>query len=107
LIVLKKVIDICRFSVITFEHDVWRGTPETELVRNESRKILQSRGYQLVANDVTIEPGKGYGINNDPIIFEDWYVDPTCIKKEIVDAYTCLSSTTAPKYYTTVLFKKE
>lgn len=34
--VLKKVIKNHRYSVITFEHDAWRQTEETEMVRKES-----------------------------------------------------------------------
>lgn len=49
-----------RFSVITFEHDVWRDNMH---ILKASRELLKSHNYQLVVDN----------INNQ----EDWYVDMT------------------------------
>jgi hypothetical protein len=40
-----------RFSVITFEHDVWRGD---DRVRFFSRKLLDEHGYKLAVPDVRV-----------------------------------------------------
>lgn len=49
-----------RFSVITFEHDVWRDNVH---ILKASRELLKSHNYELVVDN----------INNQ----EDWYVDIT------------------------------
>jgi hypothetical protein len=60
--VLKKInFNKYSFSIITYEHDAWRGSVHE---RNESRRILTSLGYTLVLSDVM----------HDEYIFEDWYV---------------------------------
>jgi hypothetical protein len=60
--VLYKIITSTkhRFSIITFEHDLWR---DGEYILKASRELLKSRGYRLVVDN----------INNQ----EDWYVDAT------------------------------
>jgi len=74
---LKQVdLDTYRFSVITFETDAYYGN---EIVINQSREILTSRGYQLVASNV-----KNLG---NP--FEDWYVDPKVIPETIWKQFKC------------------
>jgi len=58
-----------RFSVITFETDVYaNGTS----VQREQQEILNSLGYQLVAMNIKCEGA----------IFEDWWVDPTVVPEE-------------------------
>jgi len=52
-----------RFSIITFEHDAYTGSP----VREFSRELLQNNGYQLAVADVACEFGS----------FEDWWIDTT------------------------------
>lgn len=49
-----------RFTVITFEHDAWRGY---EHVIKASRELMEAHDYQLVVDN----------INNQ----EDWYIDKT------------------------------
>lgn len=49
-----------RFTVITFEHDTWRGN---EHILKASRELLESHYYQLIVDN----------INNQ----EDWYIDKT------------------------------
>ena len=73
--VLKRLpLDSYRFSVITYEHDMYVSGPE---FMRASRELLQSRGYQLVASNVCWE-----GRN-----FEDWYVDPAMVAEEIWTKY--------------------
>jgi hypothetical protein len=58
--VLYKIpFDKFRFSVITFEHDSYRGTE----VLVESRKIFEKHNYKLVINNVNRQ--------------EDWWIDNT------------------------------
>lgn len=68
-----------RFSVITFETDYYdKHTDDQtkEMVKSESRKILESYGYKLLIGDV--ESNVGFP-------FEDWYVDPDVIN---IDVYS-------------------
>lgn len=54
-----------RFSVITFEHDLYAGNQE---VKDAQKEILFSLGYQLARENVTD------GKPEKP--FEDWWIDP-------------------------------
>lgn len=68
--------DNYRFSVITFEHDLYASGPKyAEL----SRVFLKSHGYQLIAKNV-----KSFGR-----IFEDWWVDPNIISDLTYSNYIC------------------
>lgn len=58
-----------RFSVITFETDVYANGTSTQM---EQQQILNSLGYQLVAMNIKCEGA----------IFEDWWVDPTVVPEE-------------------------
>lgn len=66
-------LDNYRFSVITFEHDVFRENNKSNFtnVKQKQIKILQDHGYQLVVNNAKIKGGEE---------FEDWWVDPSIIK---------------------------
>lgn len=62
---LRKVpFDLCRFSIITFEHDMYRtdnGHDFGQLYTlNESRALLADKGYKLLFANMQ----------------EDWWVDP-------------------------------
>jgi hypothetical protein len=80
---LKKIpFDKFRFSVITYETDYYDPSvprDESHLVREESRKILESNGYELLVGNVCNIS------NNDP--FEDWYVDPSVIDPDILEIF--------------------
>jgi hypothetical protein len=80
---LKKIpFDKFKFSVITYETDYYDPSvsrEESHKVREESRKILESNGYELLVGNVCNIS------NNDP--FEDWYVDPTVIDPEILKIF--------------------
>lgn len=62
--------DNYRFSVITFEHDRYKSGDKYML---ESRNLLNSLGYKLVVKNVMC-----FGRD-----FEDWWIDPFVIPKEI------------------------
>ena len=68
--------DKFKFSVITFETDVYIGSIE---LRDESRKYIESMGYVKVVGNICP--------NNDIWPFEDWYVDPKVIDPEIVNIF--------------------
>jgi len=74
--VLEKLPhDSHRFSVITFEHDIFQASPE---IQKKSRDLLTHLGYHLLISNVAV---KNYATNTwEP--FEDWWVDPdvVCIK---------------------------
>jgi hypothetical protein len=57
----------CRFSIITFEHDAYTGSP----VRDLSRQVLKDQGYYLAVPDVMSPFGP----------YEDWWIDSNMSKK--------------------------
>lgn len=67
-------LDDYRFSVITYETDLYKDGPDAG---EEAMEILTSKGYQLVARNVANQ--------NNP--YEDWYVDPTAVDVEIVNKF--------------------
>ena len=67
-------LDDYRFSVITYETDVYKDGPDTG---EEAMEILLSKGYQLIVRNVANQ--------NNP--YEDWYVDPTAVDPEIVNKF--------------------
>jgi hypothetical protein len=105
--ILDQLLPGHRFSVITFEHDVWDHTKESARVREQSREILLSYGYDLIISDVTVPPGHGNGIGDEPIHFEDWWADPEVITQDIRDCYRNLDASGHPKYYFDTLFEKQ
>ena len=69
-------LDEVRFSVITFETDLYESG---ERIRKLSREKFKKYGYKLIAADVC-------NLNNP---FEDWYVDPFFIDLSIYKKYIC------------------
>jgi hypothetical protein len=59
-----------RFSVITIEHDFYRGF---DSIRTAMRAILLEHGYVRVASDVKL--------NGLP--FEDWWIDPKVVDVDL------------------------
>lgn len=102
--VLNLVLAKTKFSVITFEHDLWHNTQESHYVRAQSRKLLKNYGYELLVNDVTIEPDEVHQVGDGPIYFEDWYVHPDEIQESVRNAYKFVTDSLFPKYYTEILF---
>ncbi len=80
---LKIPFDEYKFAVITYEHDYYVDV--TKSYRQKSRDFLQSKGYVLVANDISPD-----GISN----FEDWWVHPDLVDKNILDKMTSLKDGT-------------
>jgi hypothetical protein len=64
-----------RFSVITYEHDAWKGDMRP---RQRSREILLDHGYKLAVPDVKTHVFWPY-MGPDPQPFEDWWVDPQVV----------------------------
>jgi hypothetical protein len=56
-----------RFSVITFEHDLYADKNNIH-VKNKQQDILSGLGYKLVRDNVNIK--------DKPFPFEDWWIDP-------------------------------
>ena len=68
---LKKLpLEEYRFSVITFETDLYAGGQE---VQKEQWEILSSLGYQRVVKN----------IKNEGNPYEDWWVDPLVIDEDV------------------------
>jgi hypothetical protein len=74
-------LDSYRFSVITFETDAYIGDLRA---RDESRNILSSKGYELIAADVSVLYSPA---SPDPIPFEDWWVDPLIVNAQKIRAF--------------------
>jgi hypothetical protein len=99
-----KLLRNKKFAVITFEHDYWRKQPENIQLMNESRDYFAEQGYRLVVNNVTIQPGRGYGLGDEPIFFEDWYVHPDFVPAEVIESYTWVDDGSTIKYFPDILF---
>jgi hypothetical protein len=70
LLALKQMpLDEYRFSVITFEHDLY-FSPNNETVKLEQQSILRNYGYFCVRDNVKVF-APGY----PPREFEDWWID--------------------------------
>lgn len=63
-----------KFAVITYEHDYYVDV--TRSYREKSREFLKSKGYELIANDISPD-----GKSN----FEDWWVHPDLVNKNIIE----------------------
>ena len=60
-----------RFSVITYEHDLY-VSKDNALIKYEAMGVLKGLGYKMVAENVTD------GISSRQ--FEDWWIDPNIVK---------------------------
>jgi len=78
---LKIPFDDYKFAVITYEHDYYIDV--TRSYREKSREYLKSKGYVLVANDISPE-GKS--------TFEDWWVHPDLVDKKIINIMKTVSN---------------
>ena len=77
-----------RFSVITFETDVFAGNQH---IQQQAQTFLQDLGYQLLIKNVAV---KNYPTSTWEA-FEDWYIDPTIIDPDIAQVF--LDTTDAKK----------
>ena len=78
---LQIPFDEYKFAVITYEHDHYIDV--SKYCREKSREFLRSKGYVLVVNDVSVD-----GIST----FEDWWVHPDLISKDILNIMSDVSS---------------
>ena len=69
-----------RFRTITFEHDHY--TDQTSGIREKSRRYLKAMGYELVVSNISPD-------ENSP--FEDWWVHPELVDREIIDKIKSIS----------------
>ena len=93
----EQVMDNHKFATITFEHDIYCGEQNSKhnvggewngwrpydyndfhRVRDESRKILEERGYVRVFSDVNDN-------DNYNLPFEDWWVHPDLVDMDYVN----------------------
>ena len=86
---LRIPFDKYKFAVITYEHDYCVDI--TKSYRDKSRKYLQSYGYELIVDNISC---------NETSPFEDWWVHPDLIDKDLIEKMRHLSSSTkqAKKY---------
>jgi hypothetical protein len=70
---LRIPFDEYKFAVITYEHDYYVDV--TRSYREKSREFLKSKGYVLIANDISPD-----GKSN----FEDWWVHPDLVSESII-----------------------
>jgi len=78
LLTLEAVVESnYRFSVITFEHDLYYEDPKfnTKQAKEKSREVFLDNGYQLFADNIQDFGGHP---------FEDWYIDPAIFDWEPV-----------------------
>lgn len=73
-IMTKIPFDKYKFRVITYEHDSYIDS--TFSFKEKSRKYLISKGYLLVANDIS---------PNEFATFEDWWVHPQLVDPKILE----------------------
>lgn len=69
----KQVMDEYKFSVITFEHDIYVGNYFN--TRERSREIFKDHGYIRVFSDV----------KNKNLPYEDWYVHPELVDMNFIN----------------------
>jgi hypothetical protein len=106
LALLEKILPNINFAVITYEHDIWTGSPVAKLSQSESRRIFADYGYEMIVNDVTIKPGMPGGNAINPTYFEDWYVNPNIIPGNIIEKYKWIDFSNYPKYFDDILFHR-
>ena len=85
----KIPFDEYKFGVITYEHDYFVDLTQT--FREKSRKLLKSKGYELVLGDAG--PTDWYS-------FEDWWVHPDLVSADFIKDMKCVrgSATKAEDY---------
>jgi hypothetical protein len=97
-ILLKIPFEEYKFAVITYEHDYYTDPNRNSCIsctyREKSREFLISKGYELIINNVAADK---------LCSFEDWWVHPDLVDKEIIDKIKFISDKT--KKSTTCIFK--
>jgi len=82
-IMTKIPFNLVKFAVITYEHDDY--VDMTGRYRRLSREFLRARGYELVVSDISPD-----GVSN----FEDWWVHPNLVDKDIIRTMRDISNRT-------------
>lgn len=78
--VLKSIpFDNYKFAVVTFEHDKYTDPDST--IQQQAKTYLEAYGYNLVVNNISPDDNRPY---------EDWYVHPDLIDKDILQAMTVI-----------------
>ena len=79
-----KQIDLSKykFATITFEHDSYN---DGDSVRDTSRKYLESQGYVLVVDNISVD-------QSHP--FEDWWCHPDLVNPDILAVMKCVNGKT-------------
>jgi hypothetical protein len=81
LLALRQLpLDDYRFSVITFETDLYKDGPESA---EECHKLLSQYGYELIIKNVA----------NEGFPYENWYVDPNVVGQEVINIFKDVSDT--------------
>lgn len=73
---LYKIPMNYRYSVITFEHDLYADPDKHIFIQEAARDYLFNHGYQLVVSNV-------YAPKSKPSPFEDWFVDPELVPEKV------------------------
>lgn len=82
-VLMRIPFDEYKFRVITYEHDYYADP--TKSYRDKSRDYLRSKGYVLVADNISPD-------ENCP--FEDWWVHPDLVDKNILASMTLVDGET-------------
>jgi hypothetical protein len=77
---LYKIPMNYRYSVITFEHDLYVDPSKNIKIKHQAQKYLESHGYKIVVSGV-------YASKEDPSPFEDWFVDPRVVDESIYENF--------------------
>lgn len=78
-----------RFSVITYETDIFLGQTA---IAEQSRSFLTELGYELLIKNVGVKMlMKGHSTYNTWVAFEDWYVDPSAVDWSVVSMFKDVS----------------
>ena len=85
---LYKIPMDYRYSVITFEHDLYANPKDHLFVKESAKNYLESHGYKLIVSNV-------YAPKTNPSPFEDWYVDPAVVDEKVYSGF--ISSNINPK----------
>lgn len=67
---LQLPLEKYRFSVITFEHDLY-SDPNNAYIKNRQKHVLLGLGYVLAKENVVC--------NHPDLPFEDWWIDPKVV----------------------------
>jgi hypothetical protein len=101
--ILNDIVKYKTFTVITFEHEYYQKTTETDNQRREQRKILFESGYELVVNDVAHEDKAVKRKKRNFHTYEDWWVNPKIVSPDIIASYSWIEDV-EPKYWEKILF---